>query len=83
MRMNKCFLLSLLNCFSMYLDSDKKILPLCYKHIIAMSSCKIKEKYHLLVFSQVCLKHVQVICWRSCLKFVLSWLPYFADSCSK
>ena len=60
------------NCFSMCLDSDKKILHLCSKHMIAMSSRKSKEKYHQLVFSEVCLEHVQVTCWRSCLKFVLS-----------
>ena len=28
-----------------------------------MSSRKSKEKYHQLVFSEVCLEHVQVICW--------------------
>ena len=27
-------------------DSDKKILPLCYKHIIAISSRKIRGKFH-------------------------------------
>ena len=36
------FLLRLPNFFSMCLDSDKKILPLCYKHLIAMSFRKIK-----------------------------------------
>ena len=56
----------------MRLDSDKKILHLCSKHVIAMSSRKRKEKIHQVVFSEVCLEHVQVICWRSCLKFVLS-----------
>ena len=42
------FLIRLANCFSMImcLDSDKKIVPLCYKHVIAMSSNKIREKYH-------------------------------------
>ena len=42
------FLIRLTNCFSMImcLDSDKKIVPLCYKHAIAMSSNKIREKYH-------------------------------------
>ena len=40
-----CFA-ALPNWFSMCLDSDKKILPLCYKHIIAMSSRKIREKFH-------------------------------------
>ena len=43
----------------MCLDSDKKILHLCSKHVIAMSSRKSKEKYHQLVFSEVCLEHVQ------------------------
>ena len=62
MRANKrFFLLRLPNCFSMCLDSDKKILPLCYKRVIAMSSRKSKEKYHQLVFSEVCLEHVHVI----------------------
>ena len=37
-----------------------------------MSSRKSKKKYHQLVASEVCLEHVQAICWRSCLKFVLS-----------
>ena len=37
----------------MYLDSDKKILPLCYKHVVSMSSHKCKEKYHQLVFSEL------------------------------
>ena len=55
----------------MCLDSDKKILHLCSEHVIAMSSRKRKEKYHQLVFSEVCLEHVQVICWRSCLKLVV------------
>ena len=35
----------LINSFSMCLDSDKRVLPVCYKHAIAMSSRKIKEKY--------------------------------------
>ena len=48
----------------------KRILHLCSKHVITMSSRK--EKYHQLVFSEVCLEHVQVIYWRSCLTFVLS-----------
>ena len=52
-----------------------------------MSSQKSKEKYHQLVFSEVCLEHVQLIRWsRSCLKFhgpFLVALPYFADSFSK
>ena len=62
------------DCFSMCVDSDKnsKILRLCYKHVIAMSSGKSKEKYQQLVFSEVCLEQVEVICWRSCLKFVFS-----------
>ena len=38
------------NCFSMCLDSDKKILPLI---IIAMSSRRIRDKYHQLVFSEI------------------------------
>ena len=40
------FLIRLPNWFSMCLDSDKKILPLCYKHVIAMSSRKIRGKFH-------------------------------------
>ena len=36
-------------------------LPLCYKHVIAMSSRKIRGKFHELVFSEVCLKHLNVI----------------------
>ena len=52
----------------------------CPYVIIARSFCKIKENHHQLVFSEVCFKHVQVICRRSCLKFDLPWLPYFADS---
>ena len=57
----------LTNWLSMCRDSDKKIFRLCYKHVIAMSSRKIK-------------KLAQVICWNgSRLKFVLSRLPYFAD----
>ena len=40
-----------------------------------MSSRQMKEKNRQLVFSEVCLKLLQVICWSiSCLKFVLSWL---------
>ena len=46
MRTNKRFSLRLPYCFSMCLDIDKKILPLCYKHVIAMGFSKIKEKYH-------------------------------------
>lgn len=37
------------------------ILPLCYKHVITMSSRKIKGRFHELVFSEVCLKHLNVI----------------------
>ena len=40
------FLIRLPNCFLMYLDSDKKMLPLRYKHIIAMCSRKIRGKFH-------------------------------------
>ena len=41
MRANKRFVfLRLPNCFSMCLDIDKKILGLCYKHVISMSSRK-------------------------------------------
>ena len=40
------FLICLPNWFSLCLDSDKKILPLCYKHVFAMSSRKIREKSH-------------------------------------
>ena len=36
------FLISLPKWFSLCLDSDKKMLPLCYKHIFAMSSHKIR-----------------------------------------
>ena len=57
---------------------DKKIVPICYKHVIATSSHKIWEKYPQLVFLEVCLKHLKVICWRGfCLKFTLipiGWL---------
>ena len=42
MRANKCFLIRLPNWFSMCLDSNKKNFPLCYKHVIAISSRKIK-----------------------------------------
>ena len=49
------------NWFSLCLDSDKKNLPLCYKHVIAMSFRKIWGKFHWLVFSEVCLKHLNVI----------------------
>ena len=38
--------------------------------------------FHWPKFDYICTL-LQVICWRSCLKFVLSWLPYFAYSCSK
>ena len=40
------FLIRLPNWFSLCLDSDKNILPLCYKHVIAMSSRKIRGKSH-------------------------------------
>ena len=40
------FLIRLPNWFSMCLDSDKKILPLCDKHVFAMSSRKIRGKSH-------------------------------------
>ena len=56
----------------MCLDNDKKNLHLCSKHVIAMSSRKSKEKYHQLVFSEVCLENVQVIYWRSCLNSLSS-----------
>ena len=46
----------------MCLDSDKKILHLCEKHVIVRRNINI-------VFSEVSLEHIQVICWRSCLKF--------------
>ena len=49
------------NWFSLCPDSDKKILPLCYKHVIAMSSRKIGG-------------NLTSLCFQSCLKFVLSWL---------
>ena len=45
-RRTNVFLLRLPNFFSMCLDSVKKKLPLCYKHVIAMSFRKIKEKYY-------------------------------------
>ena len=62
MRANKRFVfLRLPNCFSMCLDIDKKILGLCYKHVISMSSRKSKEKYHQLVFPEVCFEHVQFV----------------------
>ena len=52
MRMNKCFfnpfaLVVNLKWFSLCLESDIKILPLCYKHVIAMSSRKIRGKSQL------------------------------------
>ena len=40
------FLIRLPNWFSLCLESDKKILPLCYKHVIAMSSRKIRGESH-------------------------------------
>ena len=40
------FLIRLPNWFSLCLDSDKKILPLYYKPVIAMSSRKIRGKSH-------------------------------------
>ena len=58
------FLIRLPDWFSLCLDSDKKILPLCFKHVFAMSSktYKIGGKFHQLVFSEVCfLKHPNVI----------------------
>ena len=36
----------------MCLDSDKKILCLCDKHVIGMSSRKSKEKYHQRLFRE-------------------------------
>ena len=39
-------LIRLPNWFSMFLNSDKKILPLYYKHVIEMSSRKIRGKFH-------------------------------------
>ena len=44
----ECFSIRLSNWFPMYLDSDKKILPLCYKYVIAMSSRKIKGELNSL-----------------------------------
>ena len=38
------FLIRLPNWFLLCLDSDKIILPLCYKHVFAMSSRKIRVK---------------------------------------
>ena len=46
MRANKCILIHLPNWFLMCLDSDKKIYPLCYKHVIAMGSRKTRGKFH-------------------------------------
>ena len=40
------FLIPLPNWFLLCLNSDKKILPLCYEHISTMSSCKIRGKSH-------------------------------------
>ena len=52
------FLIRLPNWFSMCLDSDKKIMPLCDKHVFAMSSRKIRGKSHYLslacVFRSLC-----------------------------
>ena len=47
---NVFFLLRLPNCFSMCLDSDTKILPLCYKHVIPMSLRQFKDKSLACVF---------------------------------
>ena len=52
MRANKCFFNRLPNCFSMSLDSDNKILPLCYKHVIAMSCRKIRGNLTRLSFQK-------------------------------
>ena len=46
---------------TMCLDSEKKKLLLYYKHVIEMSSRKIRGKFNQLVFSEVCLKHLKVI----------------------
>ena len=40
------FLIRLPNWFSICLDSGKKVLPLCEKHVFAMSSRKIRVKSH-------------------------------------
>ena len=44
------FLIRLPNWFSLFLDSDNKILPSCYKHVIAISSRKIRESSLACVF---------------------------------
>ena len=41
------FLIRLPNWFSLFLDSDKKNLLLCYKHVFAMSSRKIRGEISL------------------------------------
>ena len=48
--LTSAFLICLPNWFSLCLDSDKKILPLRYKHVFAMSSRKIRGKSQELVF---------------------------------
>ena len=55
------FLIGLPNWFSMCVDSRKKILPLFYKHVIAMSSRKLRGKFHWPVFSKICVKHRDVL----------------------
>ena len=55
------FLFRLPYCFSICIDSEKKILPLCCKHVITISSRKIREEFNEPVFSEVCLKHLKVI----------------------
>ena len=44
----------------MCLDSDKKILHLCSTHVIAMSSLKSQERYHQLVFLEVCFSVIPI-----------------------
>ena len=44
------FLIHLPNWFSLCLNSDKKILPLCYKHVIPGSSRKSRGKSHQLPY---------------------------------
>ena len=45
-KQTSAFLICLPNWFSLCLNNDKIILPLCYKHVFAMSSPKIRGKSH-------------------------------------
>ena len=81
------FLIRLPKWFSMCFDSDRKILPLYYKHVIKMISRKMSGKSHQLVFSEVFFKAPKGNLALKRILFevrpFLVALPYFADSCSK